>query len=276
MPMLPKLPPFSNVVEGQTAVIPRLPLGDMYHAIQLTYGGTVFAQNNLTGIRLIIDGKIAWNITGTHLDLINNYRKLTDVSATKLTLWFADPTLNDQTQKQIGSIDTAAMGVREMSIECDLSGTTAPTLRADAITSPSSPKSDRFAGVFRSMMKTVHAPAAAGQFNLPVALGSRAGAFISNVSFVHANITSLSVKRDGRNHYDDLTNAIIGQLNGQTKRAVQSGLVVFDPCALGDAEDMVSTVREDGTPANFEFLPTLSGADTVTAYSEIITTLDRI
>ena len=274
--MLVKMPSFSNVTEGQTAVIPRLPLGDMYHAIQLTYGGTVFDQGDMTGIRLIIDGKTVWNITGTHLDLLNNYRKLTDASATKLTMWFADPTLNDQVQKQIGSIDTAAMGVREMSIECDLSGTTAPTLRADAIISPSSPKADRFAGVFRSMLKMTQTPAAAGQHDFPVALGSRSGAFISSVAFVHANITSLAVKRDGRNHYDDLTNAIIGQMNGQTKRAVQSGLVVFDPVALGDAEDMVSTVRGDGTPANFEFLPTVSAADTVTIYSEIITTLERV
>src|SRR4030067_861306 len=78
-----------------------LPLGDMYHAIQLTYGGTVFDQGDMTGIRLIIDGKTVWNITGTHLDLLNNYRKLTDASATKLTMWFADPTLNDQGHKQI-------------------------------------------------------------------------------------------------------------------------------------------------------------------------------
>ena len=270
------MPPFSNVTEGQTAVIPRLPLGDMYHALQLVYGGTVFDQGDATGIRVLIDGKTVWNITGTHLDLINNYRKLTDASATKLTLWFADPTLNDQTQKQIGSIDTGAMGVREMSVEVDLSGTTAPTLKAYAITSPSNPKADRFANVFRSVLKTVHAPAAAGQFNLPVALGSRSGAFIAAVHFAHANITSLAVKRDGMNHYDDIINATIGQMNGQIKRAVQSGLVSFDPCALGDAEDMVSTVRGDGTPANFEFLPTVSGSDTVTAYSEVITTLDRI
>jgi len=276
MPFLVKMPPFNNVVEGQTAVIPRLPLGDMYHALQLVYGGTTFDQGDATGIRVLIDGKTVWNITGTHLDLINNYRKLTDASATKLTLWFADPTLNDQTQKQIGSIDTGAMGVREMSVEVDLSGTTAPTLSAFALTSPSSPKPDRFANVFRSVLKTVHAPAAAGQFNLPVALGSRSGAFIAAVHFQHTYITSLAVKRDGRNHYDDLAVATIGQMNGQLKRAVQSGLVVFDPCALGDVEDMVSTVRGDSTPANFEFLPTVSQADTVNAYSEIITTLERI
>ena len=269
-----KLPPFENVVASQTAVMPRLPRGNMYDAIAFVLGGGN-TQANMSAIRLLINGKIAWNITGTHLDTLNNFDKLKD-TATGLMLWFADPTAEGgQSAQQIGSLDTSK-GVEEMQIEVDLGAGIAPTLKAFYLASPPSPKGDRFAAAFKSVLKTVHAPGAAGQFNLPLALGSRAGSFLRRASLFHANITSLMVKRDGVNVLDDLTIAEIAYINEQIKRTAQAGMVVFDPISEGNIEDMVPTLRSDGTPANFEFLPTLSAADTVTGYSEIITTIDRI
>lgn len=268
-----KLPPLENVVASQTAVLPRLPRGNMYDALIFELGGGN-TQANMSAIRLLVNGKIVWNITGTDLDLISNYDRYRD-TATFLMIAFADFAADGQVQSQIGSFDTS-QGVEEFGIEVDLGAGVAPTLKAQALVSPPSAKGDRFARAFKSVLKTVHAPAAAGQFNLPVALGSRAGGFLRRVFFHHANMTSLAVKRDGVNLQDDLTLAEIAYANELSRRTAQAGQIVFDPISAGALDDMVPTLRSDGNAANFEFLATVSGAGTVTAYSEMIATLDRI
>lgn len=268
-----KLPPFENVVASQTAVLPRLPRGNLYNAIQFELGGGN-TQANMSAIRLLVNGKIAWNITGTHLDTLNNYDKYKD-TATGLMMWFSDPTAEGgETAQQVGALDSSM--VEEMSLEVDLGAGVAPTLKAFYHASPPSPKGDKFAAAFKSVLKTVHAPGAAGQFNLPVALGSRAGGFLRRISLFHANMTSLMVKRDGVNVLDDLTIAELAYFNEQIKRTAQAGMMVYDPISEGNMESLVPTLRSDRSPANFEVLATVSAADIVTAYSEIITTVDRI
>jgi len=270
-----KLPPFENVVASQTAVLPRLPRGNMYDALVFALGGGN-TQANMTAIRLLVNGKIVWNVTGAHLDTINNYDRLQD-TATFLTIPFADFAADGQVQSQIGSFDTSS-GVEEFGIEVDLGAGVAPTLQALGLVSPPSAKGDRFARAFKSVLKTVHAPSATGQFNLPVALGSRAGGFLRRSHFFHAGglMTSLAVKRDGVNLQDDITLAQLAYMNGLSRRTAQSNMMVFDPLSAGALDDMIPTLRSDGNAANFEFLATVSNAETITAYSEIIATLDRI
>lgn len=268
-----KLPPFENVVASQTAVMPRLPRGNMYAGICFELGGT-FTQAQMSNIRLNVNGKTVVNITGTHLDTTNNYDKLKD-TATFLTYWFGDPTVQDPVLAQLGCLDTSR-GVEEFGIEVDVGAATNPTLKAFAWVLPPSPKGDRFASVFKSVLKTVHAPGAAGQFNLPVALGSKAGGFIRRNHFFHANVTSVAVKRDGVNIQDDLTIAEIAYMNEQLWRTAQSGMVSFDPLSQEWIEDLVPTLRSDGKAAVFEYLVTVSASDTVTAYTELLAPLDRI
>src|SRR3990167_2878488 len=235
-----KLPPFENVVASQTAVLPRLPRGNMYDALVFELGGT-FTQAQCLAIRLLVNGKIIWNMTGTHLDLLNNYDQLQD-TATFLTLPFADFAADGQVQSQIGSFDTS-QGVEEFGIEVDIGAATLPTLKAFALVSPPSAKGDRFARAFKSVLKTVHAPGALGQFNLPVALGSRAGGFLRRTAFLHANMTSLAVKRDGVNIQDDLTLAELAYMNALSRRTTQTGLIMFDPLSAGALDDIVPTLR---------------------------------
>ncbi len=268
-----KLPPFENVVASSTAVMPRLPRGNMYAGIVFELGGT-FTQAQMSNIRLNVNGKTVVNVTGAALDLQNNYDRLKD-TATFLTYWFADPTVQDPVLSQLGCLDTSR-GIEEFGIEVDIGAATNPTLKAFGLILPPSPKGDRFASVFKSVLKTVHAPAAAGQFNLPVALGSKAGGFVRRVHLHHANLTSLAVKRDGVNLMDDLTIAEVAYINEQRWRTAQSGLCVYDPISQQNAESLVPTLRGDGNGASFEFLATVSGADTVTSYTELLAPLDRI
>lgn len=268
-----KLPPFENVVASQTAVLPRLPRGNMYAAVVFELGGGN-TQANMSAIRLNVNGKTVVNITGSHLDVHNGYDRLKD-TATFLTYWFADPDVQDPVLSQLGALDTSR-GVEEFGIEVDLGAGVAPTLKAFGIMLPPSPKGDAFAGVFKSTLKTVHAPAAAGQFNLPVAMGSRAGGFVRRVHFHHANLSSLAVKRDGVNLMDDLTVAEIAYMNEQRWRTAAAGHVAFDPLSQLYSESLVPTLRSDGNAASFEYLATLSGADTVTAYTEVLAPLANI
>lgn len=268
-----KLPPFENVVASQTAIMPRLPRGNMYDAIIFALGGGN-TQANMNAIRVNVNGKTVVNITGTHLDLINNFDRMQD-TATFLCLAFSDFDSDGQVQGQLGALDTSR-GVEEMGVEVDLGAGVAPTLRGLAIVSPPSPKGDRFANVFKSLLKSVQAPAAAAQYGHIVPVGSKAGGFIRRVHFFHANITSLQVKRDGVNLMDDLAIADINYINGLRHRTTQAGLVVFDPLSEAHAEDMIPTLRGDGAAANFEFSPTVSAADTVTTYTELLASLDRI
>lgn len=268
-----KLPPFENVVASQTAVLPRLPRGNMYAAICFALGGGN-TQANMSAIRLNVNGKTVVNISGTHLDAINNYDRLKD-TATYLAYWFADPLAQDPVSAQLGCLDTSR-GVEEFGIEVDLGAGVAPTLRATAWALPPSPKGDKFAGAFKSVLKTVHAPGAAGQFNLPVALGSKVGGLVRRVHFFHANVTQVAVKRDGVNIQDDLVIADINYMNEARWRTAQAGHVAFDPLSQMWMEDLVPTLRSDGSAASFEHLVTVSGADTVTAYTEMLAPLDRI
>lgn len=270
-----KLNPFENVVASQTAVIPRLTLGNMYNAIVLELGGT-FTQAQCTNIRLLLNGKIVWNVEGTHLDTTNNYDRLKD-TATFLTMWFADPCALTQDEQQLGSLDTSSgRGIETASLEVDIGAATNPTLKAFGIVVPPSSKSDPFGSAFKAVIKNTQAPAAAGQYSHAVGTGSRAGGFVRRVSFFHANVTSLMVKRDGVNVMDDLTIAEIAYINEQQKRTAQSGMVVYDPISEGSPRDMISTLRGDKTAAPFEWLPTVSAADTVKSYAEVLTTLDRV
>lgn len=268
-----KLPPFENVVASQTAIMPRLPRTYMYDAIVFALGGGN-TQANMSNIRAIVNGKTVVNITGSHLDTINNFDRMQDTT-TYLCLPFSDFDTDGQVQGQLGALD-ASRGVEEFSIEVDLGAGVAPTLRAFAIASPPSPKGDRFANMFKSILKSVQAPAAAAQYSHIVPVGSKAGGLIRRVHFFHANMTSLQVKRDGVNLMDDLVIADIAYANGLRHRTTQSGLVVFDPISEAHLEDMVPTLRTDGKDASFEFLPTVSGADTVTSYTELLASLDRI
>lgn len=269
-----KLPPFENVVASNTAVLPRLPRGNMFAGIGFVLGGGN-TQANMLAIRILVNGKIVWNISGTHLDTINNYDRLKD-TATYLTAWFADPTIQNPIEAQLGALDTSR-GVDELSMEVDLGAGVAPTLSAFCWALPPSPKGDRFAGIFKSMLRTVHAPAAAvSGANLQVALGSKAGGFLRRNHLFHANITRLAVKRDGVNLLDDQPLADINYANEARWRTAQAGHIAFDPISQQASEEMVPTLRREGSPAVFEHLVTTSAADTITAYTELLATLDRV
>src|SRR3990172_4873381 len=80
MPII-QLPPLQNVGANLTAVLPAINQGWTYEKIWFRLGGTTFAKNKISALRLILGGKKIWEVTGAHLEAINNYYKQTSSGA---------------------------------------------------------------------------------------------------------------------------------------------------------------------------------------------------
>lgn len=264
MAFIRKLPPFENVVANNTATMPRLPMGLTYHGIILKLGGT-FTKAQITAIRMRLDGKQFIDITGAHLDTIDQFDGRTP-SATYLTIPFGEANARTIIGEGIGSIETALYD--RMELEVDIGAATAPTLNAWAIVG--GPKQNRkYARFIRAYLKTTHTPAAAGEFNLPIPLGSLVGAEIKRLHLFHANLTKLQVTRDGLWLLQEGETGLLDFTYGELNRVPQAGYAAWEPAYNDDQSNVVPTYREDGSPAPFEFKATVSAADTLIAYSDL-------
>lgn len=274
MGVLHKLPPFQNVGANQTAVLPNMPVGMTYDAIHFKLGGTAFTKAQMTNIRVRVQGKQIIDITGTHLDSVNQYMKRT-ANAAYLSLYFGDPNARTILGQMLGAVDTSR-GIRDMSIEVDIGGATAPTLEAWAELMPPKANDDPNRDIMRAVLKSTHAISAAGEFSQPIPLGSQAGASIKRLFAFHANITKLQVTRDGLWLLQEGEEPLLDYIANVKTRTAQAGLIVYDPTVRDYMSERVPVLRQNQQPASFEFKFTTSGADTIVAYSDLLTTLDRI
>ena len=268
-----RLPPFQNVAANQTAVLPVIPQGPTFHQIILELGGT-FTKAHVTAIRVRLAGKLIVDVTGSHLDDMNEYMGET-ANANYLTIPFADPHARTIDGEEIGAIETQN-AYTSFSMEVDIGGATSPTLKAYAVVSDQLKAIPEHRGLFRALLKAVQSPAASGDENLNVPLGSKAGTLIKRVHLFHANVTQLDVKRDGVFLQDNGETAIVQYDQNAVSRVTQSGHFVFDPLVRDNQSDAVPTARPDGESASFEFIATVSGADTITMYSELYASIDRL
>jgi hypothetical protein len=161
-------------------------------------------------------------------------------------------------------------------MEFDIGGATAPTLEAWVILAPPKPMDDPNKRTVRALLKTTQAPAAAGEFNYQLPLGSRGGSFIHRIYAFHSNVTKLQVSKDGLWLQQEGEEAVLDYLQALVGRANQSGLITYDPTVFDNQTDAIATLRPDGAPASFEFKFTVSGADTIVAYSSLYTSIDRV
>src|SRR5258706_4250912 len=269
-----KLQPFQNVAANQTAVLPEIPQVMIYEGILLQLGGT-FTKAQITGLRLWLGGKKIWEITGTHLDSLNQYYKRT-AGATFLQMWFANPNAFDMASYMAGAIDTS-VGYSNFWMEADIGGATGPTLAAYSLRSAPPDKDPAFPGMIRSILKSINAPASAAEFTIPVPMGGRGGALFRAVHYFHTNITKLQVLKDSFPLLQEGTNAVVQYYENELYRTTQAGLISWDPTQQNDDRDAVPTVK--GVDSNgqnvlstFEHKVTVSAADTLTIYPDLLTT----
>ena len=270
---LVKLPPFENVAAGNTAIMPRIPQGESYEAIILKLGGTSFTKAQIDNIRQRLGGKLITDITGSHLDAMNQFMGQT-ANAAYLAIHYSDPNARTINGENIGAIDTSDP-YSSFNMEVDINaGATAPTLEAWGLVSP--PKGGDNKRVIKALLKNTETLGGAGTFNLNVPLGSKSGTLLKRLHLMHANITAVTVRRDGLDIQDQGENGIVQFLQNELTRVTQAGHLAYDPLFRDNQSNAVPTARGDGTPASMEFKATASGADTVTEYAELYATVDRI
>ena len=267
-----KLNPWQNVVAGQTANLPDIAQGMTYECIVLVLGGT-FTKAQINGIRITLGGKKIWDITGSHLDKLNAYSKRV-ADATLMPIWFANPNAKNRGSYLAGAIDTSNR-YSSFSMEVDIAaGAVNPTLAAHSLVSLPIAKDAAYKNMFRSLIKGTWSFAAANEFAIKAGIGSNYGAYIRALHFFHTNITQLQVRKDSFLLLDRGLNAINQYFQNELSRTIQTGLVSWDPTFQNFEDDAPPTVNQDGQVANYEFLATISAADTIVTYSDMLGTLN--
>lgn len=273
--ILHKLPPFQNVGASQTAVMPFVHSGMTVMGIILKRGGT-FTSTQLSNIRLRLDGKQFVDVPGLELEEINTYENYGISTATYNYIPFGDMRAMTQRGQMLGAVDTSIAGMKPLEMEVDIGAATSPTLEAWVVLAPPKSLDDPNKNTIRAYLKATHALAAAGEFEQPIPVGSRAGAQIHRVYFFHANLTKLQVAKDGLwlQQEGEIGLTSFFQLLGN--RTAVSGLTTFDPTSTDAQTDAIATLRPDGTPAAMSFKLTASAADTVVSISSLYTTIQNV
>lgn len=255
--------PFFNVVADGVASL-DLELGATFQKIILVLGGTAFSKAMITNIRCKLNGKMFYEITGSRLDLINTYKGM-GVSATHLAIDFSEADAKTLGGMYSGGIGTAA-GVSAFTIEVTIAGATAPTLESYSLVTAPQPL-----GIIMGMVSHPVTLSAAGKFPVVLPHGPEAEMLLKRVHFFNANMTHLEVKKNGLVIFDEVAVAQNTFMALDYGKVAQAGLYVYDPIV----DNNVAGVVQTGNAASMRFNPTVSGADTLNIYAEVIGMLDK-
>ena len=250
--------PFFNVVATGKATL-ELPIGMTYERIILKLGGTSFTKSMITRIVAKLNGKIFYDITGDHLDAINQYRGLT-ANAAYLTIDFVEPFAKTLGGMSAGGIGTAS-GVNSFIIEVDISGATAPTLESWSQLAPPMPL-----GQINGLIPYPATFSTSGKYPVILPHGKEAAFLIQRVHFFSSVMTTLEVKKNGLIIYEAMDSTTNDFIQTEYKKVSQSGLYVYDPCVNNDLSQVVDT----STAQSLQFDVTVSASGVVSVYSEVI------
>lgn len=260
--------PFLNVGAGQRAILDsKAVLGNTLKKVYLELGGT-FTKAQIDLIKIKLNQKTVWEVTGSQMDAINKYLGIAD-DASYLTLPFDDITaaLPGQVGEDIGALDTS-LGVSSFVLEVDINGAaTNPTLAAFYEAVPPLPRTGQLAATtpaLRSLISSTLTPNTAAEHTLSANIGQNAGAQLARLYIFHSNLTAFELKKNNVPIFEEVTVARNEFIQGEHGRVPQSGLYVFDPIASGDATKMIRTAG-----ATFQQLYTVSGSDTLTVIADI-------
>jgi len=262
--LYPKNLPFLNVVADGVASL-ELPIGMTYNRILLKLGGTTFTKAMISRIVLKMNGKIFYDISGTNLDLVNDYKGL-GLGTSYLMLDFIEAEAKTLGGQYIGALGTLE-GVTSLVLEVTIAGATAPTLESWSEISNPMPL-----GLINSVIPHTATFSAAGEFPVVLPHGSEAGLLIQRVLFFHSNMTELEVKKNGIVVYESMPTAVNTEFQKSYGRVPQSGLFVYDTILNNDLKQVLNT----GNAQSLSYNLTVSAADTVTILTEAIASLAKI
>lgn len=262
-----KLPPFSGVAAGQTAVI-DLPVNRRYHEIALAYAGVTLAQ--LNEIRVKINGQTIHRYSGVERDAINQFDGRA-AAAGILTIPFDRYNLLQRETEEAFALNCGSVGpngaqIKTFVIEIDILGAAAAPVMSMTAT-----QSEPLAGgpglILRVKKEARQLIDGLEIFDLGGGVNgnNQFAKAVNRVFFASANITGLEIRRDNFTIYDR-SKALndVKQLDGV--RTAQAGYFVYDTTEKGYGA--MPTLME-GFP-DFRFILAASASGSMTMISELI------
>lgn len=282
MNQLKKLQAFQNVVASGTAIVDLLPTvgGNTLESLWLTLGGTTFTKAMITGWRLKANGKTIRESSGTRTNTRNLYYGITTAAAV-LLIDFMYPKARTPLSFGAGALDlSSSSGIKQLTLEVDIAGATAPTLTASAEISPAGnirgEQNSRFV-MLKQTQATINVPAA-GEFAIAIPhVRPEAGGSVFAAVFMYASlITNLRIRRQSIDEFD-MSLTLMQEIQKRAGRTPQAAQVVFDPVLdnilPGRVWDTTSrspsdSVRPGAGVTSAEFMVTASGAETFVVETE--------
>ena len=269
--------PFQGVAVGQTATA-QLPVGRRYHGIDLIYGGTTFGPATMDRIKVIANGEIIHDYTGTQLDTLNQHDGRAAASGI-LRIPFDRYNLLQREQEEITALNTGVkdkngVAITTLSVEIDIaSGASAPTLSAFAEQSLAKPMGNQ-SHLINRIKKYTRSAGGAGTLNISDIPGGVSGsnpfAVAMNRMFLFSgNVTGLNIKRDNFTVFDrtaDRNNVILTD----GVRTPQANVYAFDTTENGYGGDVMQLAGFQDIQYNL----TMSGSGTFDIIAELFGALE--
>lgn len=264
-----RLPALQNVAPNSRASL-RLPLGVTYEKIYLTLGTNIL-QSLITNIVLRINNKefFRWNTWADYQAYLNY--KGNGSNAGFAMIDFTERKARDEVAVKLGTIAACAeAGVQDMTLEFDLGTYTA--VAASTITAfadVEAPSANSIIQRVQVMQKTI-AAAAQEQIFIPFGLN---GYQVKRIVIKHTNLSSVKVRRDGVDFYEDAPVALANAREVDFGMVPQAGYHVVDflPDVLQSNAFNTAQVNVGGKAVpvqNLDIRVTTSAADTLTIYTE--------
>ncbi len=274
--------PFQNVVASSRAVVSsKLVLGNVIERLYLVLGGGNSIAN-INALRVRLNGKVTFgDISGTLLSAIQKYITLNG-TAGFLTVDFTEPTSRSIHGQLLGAIVTNAAGVTDFTVETDLGAGVAPTqdwwvhLRSPLALSPQAGFDPATLPIIRALIPTTIPVTAAGEIQADVNYGSGGNSLIKRMIISSTILTSLRIKRDALDIFEVVAPTLNTYIELDYGRVAQANQYIWDPLMDGDQSDAYPTRRPDGTPSNYQFLFTASGAGSHQVFTDVYSTLGSL
>lgn len=267
-----KLPALQNMSPSSRVSL-RLPLGVTYQKLYLDLGTTGLTKAFISNLVLKLNNKefIRWNSAADLESGLNSYKTNYTANARYLVIDFTERAAREEVGLTMGTVAaTQEAGVQDFTLEFDagaftLTGGVTPVFYAD-VESPSSNK------IIQRVMVQQKAIAAAVTDQIYLPFGPQ-GFQVKRLIIKHTNMTSLRVRRDGVEVYEDIPVALAQARQQDFGRVPTAGYHVIDfmPDTLqSNALNTAFTLGANGPVAvqNLDIRPTTSAADTLTIYVE--------
>lgn len=264
-----RLPALQNVAPNSRASL-RFPLGVTYEKLYFVLGTNIL-QSLITNIVMRLNNKefMRWNTWADYQAYLAY--KGNSTNAGFLCFDFTERNARDEVAMKLGTIAACAeAGVQDMTLEFDL-GTYIVAAGSTIVgyCDIEAPSANSIIQRVQVQQKTI-AAAATEQIFVPFGLN---GYQVKRALVKHVNLTSMRVRRDGVDFYEDIPVALSNFREVDFTRIPQAGYQMLDfmPDTLQSNAFNTAQVSVGGKPVpvqNLDIRATTSAADTLTIYIE--------